>query len=76
MKELSGNPILQLDSASRIAFVLHHVLGYKIDEAAAKAQVSERQYRTQLRNAYAQLASFRLGHDVPLSREVTESALA
>ena len=56
LKELSGNPILRLESTSRIAFVLHDVLGYTIHDAAGKAQVSEKQFRTQLRNAYLQLA--------------------
>jgi hypothetical protein len=69
LKDLSENPILLLDSTSRIAFVLHHVLGYKISEAAAKAQVSEKQYRAQLQNAYVQLASSRLQHDSPGLRE-------
>ena len=76
LKGLSASPILLLDSASRIAFVLHHVLRYKIDEAAAKTQVSEKQYRAQLRNAYAQLASFLLGHKSALMSDVGESALA
>src|ERR1700722_5801646 len=56
LKDLSGNPILLLDSTSRIAFVLHHVLGYKLGEAAAKAQMDETEYRAQLRKAYLRLA--------------------
>ena len=61
LKELTnGNPILLLDSGSRIAFVLHHVLGYGINEAAAMAQISEKEYLTQLRKAYLQLASLQL----------------
>ena len=59
LQNLSGNPILLLDSSSRIAFVLHHVLGYKIREAAAMAQVDEKKYRAQLRKAYLKLVSFR-----------------
>ena len=76
LKELSGNPILRLDSTSRIAFVLHHVLGYTIRDAAGKAQISEKQFRTQLRNAYLQLASVRLENEFRTNREVGESALA
>jgi DNA integrity scanning protein DisA with diadenylate cyclase activity len=76
LKDLSNSPILLLDSSSRIAFVLHHVLGYKISEAAAKTQVSEKQYRARLRQAYVQLATFRLGHKDTQIREVIASALA
>jgi hypothetical protein len=57
LKDLSCNPILLLDSSSRVAFVLHHVLGYKLGEAAAKAQMDETEYRAQLRKAYLRLAS-------------------
>jgi hypothetical protein len=61
LKELMvGNPILILDSGARIAFVLHQVLGYGINEAAAMAQISEKEFHTQLRNAYLQLASLQL----------------
>ena len=76
LEELSGNPILRLDSTSRIAFVLHHVLGYTIHDAAGKAQVSEKQFRTQLRNAYLQLTSVRLENEFRTNHEVGESALA
>jgi predicted DNA-binding protein (UPF0251 family) len=55
----SVNPILRLDSDARVAFVLHHVLGYTINEAAAMTQVSEKQFHAQLREAYRQLASLR-----------------
>lgn len=62
LKELTnGNPILLLDSGSRIAFVLTHVLGYSINGAAAMAQISEKEYLTQLRKAYLQLASLQQG---------------
>jgi Sigma-70, region 4 len=57
LQNLNGSPILLLDSTSRIAFVLHHVLGYQISEAAAKVGLSEKQCHTQLRRAYLQLAS-------------------
>jgi len=67
LEELSGNPILLLDSASRIAFVLHHLLGYKVSDAAAKTRLSEKQYRAQLRQAYLQLASLQLQGANPTS---------
>jgi hypothetical protein len=76
LKDLSSNPILWLDSTSRVAFVLHHVLGYTIRDAAGKAQVSEKQFRTQLRNAYLQLGSVRLENECRTNHEVGESALA
>lgn len=57
----NGNPILLLDSDARIAFVLHHVLGYSIPEAAVMVQIREKEYLTQLRKAYLQLASLQLG---------------
>jgi hypothetical protein len=60
-EQTNGNPILFLDPGARIAFVLHHVLGYGINEAAAMAQFSEKEYRTELRNAYLQLAALELG---------------
>jgi DNA-directed RNA polymerase specialized sigma24 family protein len=62
-EQTNGNPILLLDSGARIAFVLHHVLGYSIHGAAAMVQISEKQYHTQLRKAYLQLASLQLGAD-------------
>jgi len=60
LQDLNGSPILLLDQTSRIAFVLHHLLGFKISDAAVKARLSEKQYRAQLRRAYLQLASLRL----------------
>ena len=57
LQDLSGNSILLLDSVSRIAFVLHHLLGFKISDAAVKIRLTEKQYRAQLRRAYLQLAS-------------------
>ena len=60
-EQTNSNPILLLDSGPRIAFVLHHMLGYSINRAAAMAQISEKQCRTQLRNAYLQLASLQPG---------------
>jgi hypothetical protein len=60
-EQADGNPILFLDSGARVAFVLHHVIGYSINGAAAMAQISEKEYHTQLLNAYLQLASLQLG---------------
>jgi len=74
--DLSGNPILLLDSTSRIAFVLHHVLGYKLAEAAAKAQMDETEYRAQLRKAYLRLASFHFEGQVSGGKFLEEPALA
>jgi hypothetical protein len=76
LQSLSGSPILLLDSISRIAFVLHRVLGYKISDAATKARVSEKQYRAQLRRAYRELASFGLQDVAPRSGRMEQSAPA
>ncbi len=51
-----SNPILALRSGSRIAFVLHHILGYGIREAAGMAHMTEQEYRAHLRSAYLELA--------------------
>lgn len=72
---MKGNPIVLLDSGARIAFVLHHVLGYQVREAARMAKVSEKEFRAHLRNAYLQLASFRVGSRT-VAGSVVESALA
>ena len=76
LKDLSGNPILLLDSTSRIAFVLHHVLGYELGEAAAKAQMDETEYRAQLRKAYLRLASFHSEWQASDGKFLEEPALA
>jgi hypothetical protein len=76
LKDLSGNPILLLDSSSRVAFVLHHVLGYKLGEAAAKAQMDETEYRAQLRKAYLRLASFHSEEQSSGDKFLEEPALA
>lgn len=75
LEEDSNNPILSLDSSARIAFVLRHLLGYKIEDAASLAEMSEEEYRTNLQSAYLQLASEEFGADVHLS-VLTEPALA
>jgi Sigma-70, region 4 len=59
-QNLSGNPIVLLDYAARVTFVLHHVLGFPIAEAAAMFEMSEKNYRTQLRKAYLRLASLQV----------------
>jgi hypothetical protein len=74
LRDLNGSPILLLDATSRIAFVLHHLLGYKIGDAAAKARLTEKQYRAQLRRAYVQLASSRLQDVTPASDRVEQSS--
>lgn len=55
-EDASTNPIVMLDSPSRVAFVLHHVLGYEIKDAAKLAGMSEKEFRSHLRSAYVQLA--------------------
>jgi DNA-directed RNA polymerase specialized sigma24 family protein len=59
-KQRNSNPIVLLDTGARIAFVLHHLLGYSVNGAAEMVQISEKEYRTQLRKAYLQLASVQL----------------
>ena len=76
LQDLNGSPILLLDSTSRIAFVLHHLLGFKISDAAVKAGLTEKQYRAQLRRAYLQLASFRLEDGTRASHGVEQSGSA
>jgi DNA-directed RNA polymerase specialized sigma24 family protein len=60
LAHVNGNPILSLDSDARVAFVLHHVLGYSIDQSASLVETDERRFRAQLRSAYLQLASEQL----------------
>jgi hypothetical protein len=74
LQDLNDSPIPLLDSTSRIAFVLHHLLGFKISDAAVKARLSEKQYRSQLQRAYLQLASFRLQDGIPASHGAEQSA--
>jgi DNA-directed RNA polymerase specialized sigma24 family protein len=71
-----NNPILSLDSRSRIAFLLHHVLGYRIEDAALLTEMSEQEFREDLRGAYLQLASRELGPDGQLIEVPAEPALA
>lgn len=59
--DASMNPILALDAGSRVAFVLHHVLGYAVNEAAALAHLKQKEFRSHLRHAYVQLTSAQLG---------------
>jgi hypothetical protein len=68
--------ILALDAGSRIAFVLHHVLGYPVNEAAALAHIKQKEFRSHLRHAYVQLTSIQLGSLVPLQTFVVGSAQA
>jgi hypothetical protein len=74
VRDLGSSSIVLLDSTSRIAFVLHHMLGYKVRNAATKSRMSEKQYRAHLRRAYLQLASFGL-QDAATSRSAEQSPL-
>ena len=74
LQDLNGSPILRLDATSRIAFVLHHLLRYRIGDAAAKARLTEKQYRAQLRRAYLQLASIRSQDGTPANHGAEQSA--
>ena len=74
--DISSNPILSLDAGSRIAFVLHHVLGYDIEESALLADLDEKGFRAQLRSAYVQLASCQLWRfDAHPNEVLAQSAL-
>jgi hypothetical protein len=75
-EQTNGNPILLLDSGARIAFVLHHVLGYSINGAAAVTRISEKEYQTQLRKAYLQLASLQLGAQAIVGNMLGQVGLA
>ena len=55
-EEMNGNPILSLDSGARVAFVLHHVPGYNIEQSASLVETDEGRFRAQLRSVYVQLA--------------------
>lgn len=72
-ENMSGNPIVLLDYAARITFVLHHALNYQITEAAAMLEMSEKGYRTHLRKAYLQLASFHVVFAAPASSVVGDA---
>lgn len=77
MNEDAGSKvILSLNSGSRIAFVLHHVLGYAIKEAEKIAQMTEKEYRAHLRDAYIQMASSKLGSEGLASMAFGDSARA
>jgi DNA-directed RNA polymerase specialized sigma24 family protein len=66
-EKINGNPIVLLDYAARITFVLHHVLDYQITEAAAMLEMTEKKYRAHLRTAYLQLASLHVASRAPAS---------
>src|SRR5258708_38809928 len=53
LNDLSSNPILLLDSTSRVAFVLHHLLGYTIHQAAVKARSEERRVGKECRSRWS-----------------------
>jgi hypothetical protein len=52
LAEDMNNPILSLDSRYHIAFLLHHVLGYRIEDAAFLTQLSEEEFRSDLLISY------------------------
>lgn len=73
--KMGNNPIVSLDANSQIAFVLHHVLGYKLEEAALLLEMSATEFCVQLQRAYLQLVSHRMRPDVHIS-VLAEPALA
>jgi hypothetical protein len=73
--KMGSNPIVSLDANSQIAFVLHHVLGYKLEEAALLLEMSATEFCVQLQRAYLQLVSHRMRPDVHIS-VLSEPALA
>ena len=75
-EELNDSPILLLEPPSQIAFVLHHVLGCKIEEAALRAGISEKQLREDLFSAYRQLVSREFGREVHFGDASAERASA
>ena len=75
-EDAGGNLILSLNSGSRIAFVLHHILGYTIKEAAVMSHITEKECRAHLRNAYLQLASSKLGFEALASTAMAGAAHA
>jgi hypothetical protein len=75
-EQTNASPILLLDSGARITFVLTQVLGYSINGAAAMAQMSEKEYVTQLRKAYRQLASLQPGASAIAGNMFGQVALA
>lgn len=75
LEEETTDPILALDSNSRIAFLLHHLFGYKIEDAAMLTEISEQEFRKLLRRAYLQLAPLQFETDIYLSA-AGEPALA
>jgi hypothetical protein len=74
-ESMNGNPIALLDYAPRVTFVLHHVLDYKISEAAGMVDMSEKEYRAYLWHAYLQLASLHVASAADAG-SVVEEALA
>jgi DNA-directed RNA polymerase specialized sigma24 family protein len=75
-EDAGSNLILSLNSGSRIAFVLHHILGYTIKEAAVMAHITEKECRAHLRNAYLQLTSSKLGFEALASTAIAGAARA
>jgi hypothetical protein len=61
-EEMRSNPILSLSSGSRIAFVLHHVLGYSLEQSALLVEMNDKTFRARLRSAYIEMTSHQLRH--------------
>lgn len=72
-ENMNDNPIALLDHAARITFVLHHVLDYRITDAATMLEMSEKEYRAHLRKAYLQLAALHVASAAPTRDVVGES---
>jgi len=70
------NPIFSLESSSRTAFLLHHLLGYNIEDAASLVELSEKDFRAHLRSAYLQLISREFAPGVNLSEVLEQAAVA
>ena len=75
-EDAGSNLILSLNSGARIAFVLDHILGYTIKEAAVMSHITAKECRAHLRNAYLQLASSKLGFEAMASTAMAGAASA
>lgn len=75
-EEMGGDSIFSLDSSSRTAFLLHHWLGNKIEDAALLLDITESEFRARLRSAYLQLCPCEFSPGVHLSEIPAEPALA
>jgi DNA-directed RNA polymerase specialized sigma24 family protein len=74
-EEMRGNPIFSLSSGSRVAFVLHHVLGYSLEQSALLVEMNDKTFRAQLRSAYVEMTSDQLRHGSYLANIFVQSAM-